>query len=67
MCREEIISKSQAGFIILSDGISCAHSTAHLHASSGSWNCMVNEYNLLNILTLYPGCVYETNYVAVKH
>lgn len=36
MCQEEIINESQAGFIMLSDGISCAHSAAHLHASSGS-------------------------------
>lgn len=67
MCREEIISESQAGFIMLSDGISCAHSAAHLHASSGSRKRMVNEHNSLNALTIYPGCVYKTNYVAMKH
>lgn len=63
MCREEIIRESQAGFIMLSDDISCAR----LHASSGSQNLKVNEHNVLNILTIYPGCVYKTNYAAMKH
>lgn len=26
-----------------------------------------NEHNVLNILTIYPGCVYKTNYAAMKH